>query len=38
MPQYDSHKWDRRAEAASPYIIASVPALIVVLGILAFLR
>lgn len=28
MPQYDSHKWDRRAEASAPYIIGSAPALI----------
>lgn len=28
MPQYDSDKWDRRAAAASPYIIGSAVALI----------
>lgn len=29
MPQYDSHKWDRRAEVVSPYIIGCAIALIV---------
>ena len=38
MPQYDSDKWDRRAAAASPYIIASLPVLVVVLFVIAVLR
>ena len=37
MPQYDSDRWDRRADAASPYIIAGAIALIVAILIAALL-
>lgn len=38
MPQYDSHKWDRRAAAIHPYIVAAAAILMGAMFVAALWR